>query len=124
MDERQFQALLHQTNHKPTLEPCQMKLNTLQHPLKVKGKFETIIRNQMCGKPSTFVIVKRRINSPSLLSKDTMNMQNVNYEMRYEPGKNEDDPMDFLSRHPLSETGEDETEDMIKSVRRQNQPSF
>ena len=34
-----------------------MKLNTLQHPLKVKEKFKTIIRNQTCGKPSTFVIV-------------------------------------------------------------------
>ena len=72
MDEHQFQALLHRTNHKPTLEPCQMKLNTLQHPLKVKGKFKTIIRNQTCGKPTTFVVVNGRINSPPLLSKDTL----------------------------------------------------
>ena len=36
--------------------------------------------------------------------------------MRYEPGKGEADPMDILSRHPLPETGEHETEDMIKSV--------
>ena len=42
-----------------------------------------------------------------------MDMQDVDYE----PGKDEADPMDFLSRHPLPETGEDETEDMInKSV--------
>ena len=45
-----------------------------------------------------------------------MDMQDVDYEMRYKPGKDEADPMDFLSRHPLPETGEDETEDMIKSV--------
>mgnify|MGYP002804634092 CR=1 FL=1 len=43
-------------------------------------------------------------------------MQDVDYEMQYEPGKDEADAMDFLSRHPLPETGEDETEDMIKSV--------
>ncbi len=45
-----------------------------------------------------------------------MDMQDVDYEMRYEPGKDEADPMDFLSRHPLPETGEDETEETIKSV--------
>ena len=72
MDEHQFQALLHRTNEKPTLEHWQIKLNTLQHPLHVKGKFETIIRNQTCGKPATFVVVKGRINSPPLLSKDTL----------------------------------------------------
>ena len=72
MDEHQFQALLHRTEHKPTLAPCQIKLNTLQHPLHVKGKFDTIIRNQTCGKPATVVVVKGRINSPPLLSKDTL----------------------------------------------------
>ena len=45
-----------------------------------------------------------------------MDMQNVDYEMRYEPGKDEADPLDFLSRHPLPEMGEDETEEIIKSV--------
>ena len=72
MDEHQFQALLHRTEHKPTLEPCQIKLKTLQHPLHVKGKFDTIICNQTCGKPATAVVVKERINSPPLLSKDTL----------------------------------------------------
>ena len=62
MDEHQFQALLHRTAHKPTLEHCPIKLNTLQHPLHVKGQFETIIRNQTCGKPATFVVVKGRIH--------------------------------------------------------------
>ena len=45
-----------------------------------------------------------------------MDMQNVDYEMRYEPAKDEADPMNLLSPQPLPETGEDETEDMIKSV--------
>ena len=34
----------------------------------------------------------------------------------YEAGKDEADPLDFLSRHPMPETGEDETEEMVKSI--------
>ena len=43
-----------------------------------------------------------------------MEMQDVNYELVYEPGKNEMDPLDFLSRHPLAETGDDKTEKIIR----------
>ena len=32
----------------------------------------------------------------------------------YEPGKNEVDTLDFLSRHPLPETGHDKTEKIIR----------
>jgi len=32
----------------------------------------------------------------------------------YEPGKDEADPLDFLSRHPLPETGNDKTEKIIE----------
>ena len=38
----------------------------------------------------------------------------MDYEICYEPGKDEKDPLDFLSRHPLPETGGDGTEAMIK----------
>ena len=34
-----------------------------------------------------------------------MEMQDVDYELVYEPGKDEADPLDYLSRHPLPETG-------------------
>ena len=30
-----------------------------------------------------------------------MDMQDVDYEVIYEPGKDEADPMDYLSRHPF-----------------------
>ena len=43
-------------------------------------------------------------------------MQDVDYELIYEPGKDENHPLDFLSRHPLSETGDDETEKYIRKV--------
>jgi hypothetical protein len=34
----------------------------------------------------------------------------------YEPGKDSADPMDYLSRHPLSETDMDDTEKTIKMI--------
>ena len=38
------------------------------------------------------------------------------YELIYEPGKDEADPLDALSRHPLPETGRDAVEIVIKHV--------
>ena len=41
-------------------------------------------------------------------------MQDVDYELVYDPRKDEADPLDFLSRHPLPETGDDKTEEIIR----------
>ena len=43
-------------------------------------------------------------------------MQDVNFEMKYEPGRDELDPLDFLSRHPLLVIGNDDTEKALKAV--------
>ena len=53
---------------------------------------------------------------PPRIQKWVMSMQDVDYELIYEAGKDENDPLDFLSRHPLPETGSDTTEKVIKSV--------
>ena len=45
-----------------------------------------------------------------------MDMQDVDFELVYEPGKDEADPMDYLSRHPLPITGTDSTEKIVKSI--------
>ena len=45
-----------------------------------------------------------------------MDMQDVDYELVYEPGKDEQDLLDFLSRHPLPVSGTDDTEKVIKRV--------
>ncbi|KAJ8045060.1 hypothetical protein HOLleu_07986 [Holothuria leucospilota] len=50
------------------------------------------------------------------IEKWVMDMQNVDYEMVYEPGRDEKDPLDFLSRHPMQETDDDETELNIKQI--------
>ena len=43
-------------------------------------------------------------------------MQDVDFEMKYEPGRDELDPLDFLSRHPLPVIGHDNTEKVLKAV--------
>ena len=43
-------------------------------------------------------------------------MQDVDFELKYEPGRNEAGPLDFLLRHPLPETEEDHTEQIIKAI--------
>nr|XP_006814683.1 PREDICTED: uncharacterized protein K02A2.6-like [Saccoglossus kowalevskii] len=53
---------------------------------------------------------------PPRIEKWVMDMQNVDYELVYEPGKDAADPLDFLSRHPLPETGTDTAEKIIKQV--------
>lgn len=45
-----------------------------------------------------------------------MDMQDKDYELVYEPGRDKQDPLDFLYRHPLPVSGTDNTENVIKSV--------
>ena len=72
MDEHQFKAFSHRTHDKPILANSNVKLRTLQHKLEVKGEFQTVIRNKTCGKPTKFVVVSGRIQSPPLISKETL----------------------------------------------------
>ena len=65
-------------------------------------------------KPLIPMFNKPTTKLPPRIEKWVMEMQDVDYEVVYEPGKDEADPLDFLSRHPLPETGSDETEVMVK----------
>ena len=47
---------------------------------------------------------KVKAKVPPRIEKWIMGMQDVDYKLVYEPRKNEADPLDFLSRHPLPET--------------------
>ena len=51
---------------------------------------------------------------PPRIAKWVMEMQDVDYELVYEPGKDQADPLVYLSRQPLSETGDDSTEKIIR----------
>ena len=45
-----------------------------------------------------------------------MDIQDIDFELVYEPGKDDADPIDFPSRHPLSIIGTENTERIIKSI--------
>ena len=65
-------------------------------------------------KPLIPLFNKVKAKVPPRIEKWIMEMQDVDYELVYEPGKDEADPLDFLSRHPLPETGDDKTEEIIR----------
>ena len=45
-----------------------------------------------------------------------MEMQDVDYELVYEPGRDAADPLDYLSRHPLPETENNDTEKTVNMI--------
>ena len=49
---------------------------------------------------------KTTIKLPPRIEKWIAEMQDVDFEVEYEPGKDEKDPLDYMSRHPLPETDE------------------
>jgi len=65
-------------------------------------------------KPLIPLFNKATAKLPPRIEKWVMDMQDVDFEMIYEPGKDEADPLDFLSRHPMPETGNDSVERVIK----------
>lgn len=67
-------------------------------------------------KPLIPMFMKATAKLPPRIEKWVMNMQDIDFEMVYEPGKDEADPLDFLSRHPLPETGDGTVEAEIKAA--------
>ena len=65
-------------------------------------------------KPLVPLFNKVKAKVPPRIEKWIMEMQDVDYELVYEPGKDKADPLDFLSRHPLPEAGHDKTEKIIR----------
>ena len=52
-------------------------------------------------KPLLSMFNKVTAKLPPRIEHWVMDMQDVDYELIYEPGKDEQDPLDFLSRHPI-----------------------
>ena len=63
-------------------------------------------RNVTTHKPLVPLFNKVKAKVSPRMKKWIVDMQHVDYE----PGKDEADPLDFLCRHPLPETGHDKTE--------------
>ena len=73
-------------------------------------------------KPLVTMFNKPTAKLPPCIEKWVMSMQDADYEVTYEPRKDERDPLDFMSRHPLPETGDDSTEKWIKTVIHKEHP--
>ena len=69
-------------------------------------------------KPLISMFNKSTIKLPPRIEKWVMDMQDIDFEIVYEPGKDATDPLNFLSRHPLPETDTDtcRTEKEVKAV--------
>ena len=63
---------LYNTDHTVTGNFAKVDLGTLQNELQVKGEFDAVLRNQSCGKRTKFFVIKGLINSPPLISKNTL----------------------------------------------------
>ena len=72
MDEYQFKALKHRSKEIKELEPSRDTLKTLQSDLTVKGEFKAILRNKNRGTESKFLVIQGKMDSPPLLSKNTL----------------------------------------------------
>lgn len=68
-------------------------------------------------KPLLPLFNEAKATMPTRIEKCVMEMQDVDYELMYESGKDEaaqTDTLDYLSRHPLLETGDDTTEKITR----------
>ena len=65
-------------------------------------------------KPLLPLFNKAKATMSPRIEKWVMEMEDVDYELVYEPRKEEADPLDYLSRHPLPETEDDSTEKIIR----------
>ena len=65
-------------------------------------------------KPLLPLFNKVKAKIPPRIEKWIMEMQDVDYELVYEPGKDEADPLDYLSRHPLPDMEDDKIEKIIR----------
>ena len=67
-------------------------------------------------KPILSMFNKASTKLPPRIERWVMDMQDVDFELVYEPGKDEQDPLDFLSRHPLAVSGTDNTEKIVMNI--------
>ena len=65
-------------------------------------------------KPLVPLFNKVKAKVPPRIEKWIMEMQDMDFELVYKPRKDEADPLDFLSRHPLPDIGYDKTEKIIR----------
>lgn len=68
----------------------------------------------MAHKPLFPLFNKSTAKLPPRIEKSVMDVQDVDFELVYQPGKDETDPLDYLSRHPVPIRGNDDTKKIIR----------
>ena len=74
------------------------------------------IQDYYAEKPLIPMFNKANIKLSPRIETWVMDMRDDDFEIVYEPEKDEADPLDYLSRHPLPEKENDGTERVIKAV--------
>ena len=72
MDEHQYKAFVHRAGNEQKLLKSKVQLTALQNELPVKGEFNTVVRNNTRGVKTKIIVVHGRMNSPPILSKNTL----------------------------------------------------
>ena len=83
MDEYEFRALHHKSKEIKELKLSRDILKTLQSTLTVNGEFQTTLRNQNQGATTKFLVIKGKMDSLPLLSKNTLVELGI---LRIDPG--------------------------------------
>ena len=67
-------------------------------------------------KPLLPMFSRPSVKLPPRIEMWVMDMEDVDFEMKYKPVRDELDPFDVLSRHPLPVIGNDDTEKVLKAA--------
>lgn len=86
--------------------------NRLSMYLKGAPRFKIVTSH----KPLLTLFNKPTSKPPPRIERWIMDMQDTDFELCYEPGKDENDPMDYLSRHPVPGGKENSTEKIIRRI--------
>lgn len=86
----------------------------------------TRLRNYPTGAPKITIITARKAlilmfnkikpRLPPCIEKWIMDIRDFDFEIKYEPGRNELDPLDYVLRHSIAENQQDNTEQMINHI--------
>ena len=78
----------------------------------------TRLRNCLIGAPKFIIVTAHKPLIPMFnkVKPRLMEITNFDFELKYEPGKNEVDPLDYISRHPISENDQENTEQVISHI--------
>jgi len=78
-----------------------------------------MVRIITAHKPLIPMFNKSTAKLPPRIEKWVGEMQDIEYQLEYVPGKDERDPLDYLSRHPLRTTEDNDTEKIVKWITQQ-----